>query len=86
MEMAKTFRGEFSRRGFIDSVLPELLGILGADRGGLVSQRAGQWTREIWVGDSARIPEVVIGDAVDCAETLIADGWCVSPLEIPQSL
>lgn len=82
MEMVKTLRGDFSRDSFLDSMLPELLSMIGAERGGLVSQIAGEWSREIWVGDPSRIPEALVGEAADRGATQIADGWCVAPLAV----
>ena len=60
MEMVKTLRTDFSRSGFLRSVLPELLGMLGGTSGGLVTQRTGAWEREIWVGEEVRIPELLM--------------------------
>jgi DNA-binding NtrC family response regulator len=82
IEMVKTLQSDFSRTGFLESVLPELLGMLGAELGGLVVQRSGVWDREIWVGDHVRVPELLIGEAVDQGATRISDGWCVTPLSI----
>ena len=86
IEMLKTLQSDFSRMGFVQSVLPDLLDMLGGDLGGLVSQRSGRWDREIWVGEQARIPELLIGEAVDQGKTRIADGWCVTPLRVDGDL
>lgn len=81
MEVVQALQCDFSRSGFLDSVLPELLKLIGGELGGLVSQRAGAWSRDIWVGDESRIPELLIGEALDQGGTRIADGWCVAPLQ-----
>lgn len=80
MEMVKTLDSDFSRDGFLESALPDLLRMLGGDLGGLVIQQAGAWSREIWVGEEVRIPELLIGEAVDRGATRVEDGWCVTPL------
>ena len=85
MEMVKTLHSDFSRDRFLESVLPELLRMLGGELGGLVIQQSGAWNREIWVGEEARIPELLIGEAVDQGATRIAEGWCVTPLCIENS-
>ncbi len=82
MAMVKTLQSDFSRSGFLESVLPELLAMLGGELGGLVRQRSGSWDREIWVGQDARIPELLVADAVDRSATQISDGWCVTPLPV----
>lgn len=79
-EVVKTLDSDFSRDGFLESVLPELLRLLGGKLGGLVIQQSGAWNCELWVGDESRIPELLIGEAVDRGATQIADGWCVVPL------
>jgi hypothetical protein len=80
VEMARALQSDVSRKKFLDSVLPELLRMMGGEYGGLVSQRSGAWSREIWVGDETKIPELLIGEALDQGSTRIADGWCVTPL------
>ena len=85
MEMVKTLDSDFSRDRFLESALPELLRMLGGELGGLVIQQSGAWNREIWVGEEVRIPELLIGEAVDQGTTRIADGWCVTPLSIESS-
>ncbi len=85
LEMVKTLDSDFSRDGFLESALPELLQLLGGELGGLVIQQSGAWNREIWVGEEARIPELLIGEAVDQGTTRIADGWCVTPLSTVSS-
>ncbi len=57
MEMVKTLDSDFSRDGFLESALPELLRLLGGELGGLVIQQSGAWNREIWVGEEVRVPE-----------------------------
>ncbi len=80
MEMVKTLDSDFSRDDSWSPHLPELLRMLGGELGGLVIQQSGAWNREIWVGEEVRIPELLIGEAVDQGTTRIADGWCVTPL------
>ncbi|MFK8112116.1 MAG: sigma 54-interacting transcriptional regulator [Rubripirellula sp.] len=80
MEMVGALRPDFSRESFLTSILPDLLRMIGGELGGLISQRAGVWSRDIWVGDQTRIPEILIGEALDQGTTRIADGWCVAPL------
>ncbi len=82
IEMAKTLQGDFSRSGFLKTVLPELLRMLGGELGGLVRQRSGQWDREIWVGDEVPVPDVLIGEALDAGTTRMSDRWCVTPLSV----
>jgi DNA-binding NtrC family response regulator len=82
MELAKTLQSDFSRDGFLQSVLPQILQMLGGELGGLVSQQLGTWDREIWIGEQVRLPELLIGEAVDRGATQISDGWCVTPLPI----
>ena len=45
-----------------------------------MNQSLGQWNREIWVGQSVGIPELLIGEALDLGSTRMAEGWCVTPL------
>jgi transcriptional regulator with GAF, ATPase, and Fis domain len=85
MEMVKTLDSDFSRDEFLESALPELLRLLGGELGGLVVQQSGAWNREIWVGEEVRVPELLIGEAVDRGTTGIADGWCVTPLSTERS-
>lgn len=80
VEVAKTLQSDFSRDGFLESVLPQILKMLGGELGGLVGQQAGTWVREIWVGPEGRLPELLIAEAVDRGTTQISEGWCVTPL------
>ena len=59
-----------------------MLRLLGGHSGGLVTQRAGVWERESWVGKETRVPETLVAEAVDQGTTLMADGWCVAPMPI----
>ncbi|MGI9474306.1 MAG: sigma-54-dependent Fis family transcriptional regulator [Rubripirellula sp.] len=79
-EVAKTMQEDFSRETFLEAVLPELIHLVGGESGGLVTQNSGSWTREIWVGAEDRMPELLIGEALDRGCTQFADGWCVTPL------
>jgi DNA-binding NtrC family response regulator len=80
VEVSKSLKKDICRTEFLESIFPELLQFLGETTGGLVSQSLGQWNREIWVGESVEIPELLIGEALDLGSTRIAKGWCVTPL------
>lgn len=80
LEMAKTIRRDFSQTAFLQTVLPELLQLLGGRQAGLVTQHSGAWQCQWWVGEKSSIPEKLIGEAVDQATTQIVEGWCISPL------
>lgn len=80
LEVAKTVQDDFSREVFLDAVLPELLRLIGAEAGGLVVQSSGHWAREVWVGEESRLPELLIGEAMDKGNTQLSDAWCVTPL------
>lgn len=67
---------------FLDSIFPVILDLVGGDSGGFVSQNEGVWERQAWFGTEVRIPEVLIGEAIDSAAPLVSDGWCVTPMHI----
>ncbi len=66
--------------GFSKTVLPELISLIGGQSGGLISQRAGSWNRELWVGAHSNLPEALVSDALDRGDAIIQHGWSVTPL------
>jgi DNA-binding NtrC family response regulator len=82
MEIARSLNGESTRDEFLQSIFPVILELADGESGGLVSQKEGIWERQAWVGNESRIPEMLIGEAVDSAATRISDGWCVTPVHI----
>ena len=81
MEIAQTIQADFSREGLLNTMLPGLLSLIGGDAGGLISQRAGDWNRESWVGDQTALPEGLISEALDREDAAIGQGWCVTPIQ-----
>ena len=82
MEVVKALQRDDSRTALLESVLPTLIESLGSDLGGVVVQRSGRWTREAWVGEQKRIPELLIAEAVDQGAIQVAEGWCVVPMRV----
>lgn len=82
LDLVKMFHCDTSRQRFLQSILPELLGMVGGDAGGLISQRSGDWNREVWVGELVPIPDSLVSEAIDQNAARIAEGWCVAPLEL----
>ncbi len=80
MEIVQTIQGDFSKDGLLKTVLPDLLAVIGGDAGGLISQRAGNWNRDLWVGDDAPLPEALVSEALDLNDATIDRGWCVTPI------
>ncbi len=80
MELVKALQQDDSRTALLESVLPAVMERLGSDLGGLVVQRSGRWTREAWVGEQKKIPELLIAEAADQGATQVAESWCVVPL------
>ncbi len=81
LEIAKTLHREVSRDQFLQTVFPSLLSLIGGESGGFVLQKEGVWDHMAWFGAKTRIPELMIGEAVDASSPRIHDGWCVAPLE-----
>lgn len=82
LDLVRMFQSDASRQRFLQSILPELLAMVGGDGGGLVSQHSGTWNREVWVGETVAIPETLVSEAVDQNAIQISDGWCVAPVEM----
>ena len=80
MEIVRSIQEDLSRDGFLKSVLPDLLRMIGGDAGGLVRQTAGRWSHDLWVGDKTVLPEGLVSDAIDRGASTVADGWSVTPL------
>ncbi|QDT01824.1 Nitrogen fixation protein VnfA [Rubripirellula lacrimiformis] len=86
LEMSRALQAKTIGPTFLQSVLPELLRMLGGQMGGLVSQRQGSWHCAPWVGEKTNFPIDLITDAIDrigtdgSAPSQIADGWCVTPI------
>ncbi len=74
---------DVSRAQFLQNIFPMLLRLVGGESGGLVRQKEGLWDHETWFGSNIRVPELIIGEAVDSNSLRIAGGWCVSPLHSP---
>ncbi len=99
LEMAKVFGGDSSSPDLVPSVLPDVLRMLGARDGGIVSQRQGRWVCEPWVGRKSDLPESFVAETIDAAgsgkdasggkplvgRAKIENGWCVSPLSTGSS-
>lgn len=82
-ELVKAFQIDQSRDAFLNSVLPDVLGMVGGDLGGLVSQDAGRWQRDAWVGQPLSPPEALVSEAVDRGALCTANDWCIVPLALP---
>ena len=80
MEIVRTIQNDLSREGFLKSVLPDLLRMIGGESGGVVRQMSGQWSRDMWVGEKTEMPESLVSEALDRGTATISDGWCVTPL------
>ena len=81
MEIVRSIQSDLSRDGFLKSVLPNLLKMIGGESGGVVRQTAGRWTQDMWVGDTSGLPENVVSDCIDRGTSVIAEGWSVTPLD-----
>lgn len=82
LEMARSLQFDFSPTVFIESMLPHVLKLIGGERGGVVSQSRGAWRCEPWIGDPTGLPDSLVGDVIDRADTQIQDGWCIAPLRL----
>ncbi len=80
LELLKGIDNQASRDRCLQSVVPRLLRMFGGDCGGVVSQQAGIWNTDFWIGDKAQLPESLISDALDQNHTQINAEWLVSPL------
>ncbi len=81
LETIETMQAGFPREGYLKSVLPDLLRLLGGESGGLVRQSlSGKWRRDVWHGEMLTIPETLVSEAVDQGTVQISAGWCVAPL------
>ena len=85
MEIVRAIQQDLSRDGFLKSVLPELLRMIGGDSGGVVRQSSGQWSQDLWVGERSSVPQELISSVLDRGESTVQDGWCVTPLESTKS-
>ena len=85
LELATMFQSDHSRAGFLQSVMPEVLQMVGGEIGGLVRQDRGQWSPECWVGESTPLPDVLVADALNEGTACFSEGWCVAPLETQSS-
>ena len=85
MEIVQTIQCDFSRDGLLRTVLPELLAVIGGNAGGLVSQRGGGWSRELWVGDEVPIPVSLVSEALDQDDTAMDRDWCVTPIAVREN-
>ncbi|MEM9589400.1 MAG: sigma-54-dependent Fis family transcriptional regulator, partial [Planctomycetota bacterium] len=79
-QLMQSLQRGVSREDMVQSTLPSLLRMIGADAGGLVSQVRGNWTPQLWFGDQQSLPESIVSDVVDEHATRIEGAWCVSPL------
>lgn len=97
-EVVKLLQPDFSSSTIVQSVLPDLLRLIGVRDGGLVSQRQDRWVCDPWVGQQSDIPESTIGATIDADGTTdlvggglgtgrsrIEGGWCVTPLPSTRS-
>lgn len=82
IEITESLHGEPTTDQFLAAVFPVILAQVGGDSGGFVSQKDGLWKRRAWFGDEVRIPEVLIGEAIDSATPVVSDGWCITPMQI----
>jgi len=80
-EITCSLRDDIPADQFMQRVFPSLLSLVGAGGGGLVSQGDGQWNPQHWFGDLARIPELLIGEAVDAGRIKSSGGWLVAPVD-----
>ncbi|TWU17424.1 Nitrogen fixation protein VnfA [Novipirellula galeiformis] len=74
-EILKALQAPFSRKEFLQSVLPTLLRSTGGAFGGLVSQRSGAWAVECWVGEKRPFPSELVGESFDRSGPISANGW-----------
>ena len=81
MEISRAIQQDLSHDRFVQSVMPELLRLIGGDSGGVVRQSGGKWRREIWVGEVTNVPEEQISNALDQGRSVLQSGWCVAPLD-----
>jgi DNA-binding NtrC family response regulator len=80
MQIVESMQSELSRDALETTVLPELIAMIGGQSGGLISQCAGSWKRELWVGEQSTLPEAAVSDALDRGDAIIDHGWSVTPL------
>ncbi len=80
IQIAQSIQVDSSRHGLLKTMLPDLLSVIGGNAGGLISQRTGDWNRELWVGDETAPPESLISQALDQDDAIIDQGWCVTPI------
>ena len=82
-EIADTLPCDVSRDQFLQNIFPMLLRLAGGESGGLVRQQEGVWEHEPWFGSLIRVPDLIIGEAVDSSSPRLANGWYVAPLHRP---
>ncbi|MDG2223493.1 MAG: sigma-54-dependent Fis family transcriptional regulator [Rubripirellula sp.] len=81
VELINSLRADSTRSEFLAATLPDLVRTLGGNTGGIVHQQQGRWHRDFWTGDeSVSMPEALIGESLDQAKLLLAEGWCATPM------
>jgi DNA-binding NtrC family response regulator len=83
--IAKGLVDHSSRDGFLRAVVPALLHRLGANAGGVISQSKGNWRQDFWDGESASLPEVLIGESIDLGSPRVGDSCCVVPFPVREA-
>lgn len=84
-QILQAVQTDLSRDGFLHATLPAVLQFFGGDSGGLVSQQAGRWRRESWIGQTGGVPEPLVVEALDKGSVQFNDEWCVVPFGLVSS-
>lgn len=92
-QLTQLLHADGSATSPIESVLPDVMDLIGGCDGGLVAQRQGRWVCGPWVGSQSDIPESIVAAAIDAdaptnSATICPGGtrsridgrWCVTPL------